>query len=154
MADILRRTTLMVRHADTAAAWFETVFGMTRWMDTPFILSGTQLAAGQAGDRTRLVIMKAADDHIGMVGLLEWLQPTMQAPAVLPRRIEFGAPIFVMAATDCRATTERARTVGSHIYCEPHEWDFTGPDGRTRSMLGASFFDLDGYFFEVNQALA
>jgi hypothetical protein len=29
-----------------------------------------------------------------------------------------------------------------------------GADGRRLDFLGASFFDLDGYFFEVNQRLA
>lgn len=47
MVDIVKRTTLMVRDADAAARWYETVFGMTRWMYVPFTLSGTQLAAGK-----------------------------------------------------------------------------------------------------------
>ena len=58
MADVIKRTTYMVRDAERAAQWYEKVFGMTRWMDTPFTLSGTQLAAGNQGDRTRLVILK------------------------------------------------------------------------------------------------
>ena len=153
MVDIVKRTTLMVRSAEAAANWYETVFGMTRWMDVPFTLSGTQLAAGSKGNQTRLVIMKAADDVIGMIGLLEWVEPKGDAPAAVPRRIAFGAPIFVVAAVDCAATTERARQVGSHIHCEPHPWTVTGADGREKAMIGSSFFDLDGYFFEVNQAV-
>jgi catechol 2,3-dioxygenase-like lactoylglutathione lyase family enzyme len=153
MADIVKRTTLMVRDAEAAALWYEKVFGMTRWMDTPFTLSGTQLAAGEKGDRTRLVIMKAEHDEIGMIGLLQWIEPEQQTPALLPRRIAFGSPIFVVAAEDARATCERARALGSHIHCEPHEWTVTGASGERRDLMGTSFFDLDGYFFEVNQAL-
>jgi catechol 2,3-dioxygenase-like lactoylglutathione lyase family enzyme len=153
MADIVKRTTLMVRDAEAAALWYENVFGMTRWMDTPFTLSGTQLAAGEKGDRTRLVIMKAEHDEIGMIGLLQWIEPEQKAPALLPRRIAFGSPIFVVAAEDARATCERARALGSHIHCEPHEWTVTGASGERRDLIGTSFFDLDGYFFEVNQAL-
>ncbi|MFN3945118.1 MAG: VOC family protein [Allosphingosinicella sp.] len=151
MADIVKRTTLMVRDAERAARWYEQVFGMRRWMDTPFTLSGTQLAAGQKGDRTRLVIMAAEHDEIGMIGLLEWLEPRQQAPEELPDRIAFGAPIFVVAAEDAAATCARARAAGSRIHCEAHPWEVTGADGRRREMIGASFFDLDGYFFEVNQ---
>jgi catechol 2,3-dioxygenase-like lactoylglutathione lyase family enzyme len=154
MVDIVKRTTLMVRSAEAAAHWYETVFGMTRWMDVPLTLSGTQLAAGSKGDQTRLVIMKALDDVIGMIGLLEWVEPKADAPTEIPRRIGFGAPIFVIAAVDCAATTERARQAGSHIHCEPHPWTVTGADGRNKTMIGSSFFDLDGYFFEVNQAVA
>lgn len=154
MTDILKRTTLMVRDAEAAAKWYENVFGMTRIMDTPFTLSGAQLAAGKKGDHTRLVILKCDDDTIGMIGLLEWVDPPMDAPAALPTRIAFGTPIFVVAAQDCRATVERARAAGSHLHCEPRDWTVTGFEGTEQAMIGASFFDLDGYFFEVNQRVA
>ena len=152
--DLLKRTTLMVRDADAAARWYEAVFGMTRVMDTPFTLSGTQLAAGKKGDRTRLVILKCADDVIGMIGLLQWIDPPMDTPTALPTSIAFGAPIFVVAAKDCRATTERARSNGSRIHCEPRDWTVTGFDGKEQAMVGASFFDRDGYFFEVNERVS
>ncbi|WP_165853558.1 VOC family protein [Aurantiacibacter aquimixticola] len=152
MTDILKRTTLMVRHAERAAQWYEDVLGMTRWMDVPFTLSGTQLAAGKMGDHTRLIIMKAEHDTIGMIGLLEFTDPRRpDIPEQLPTEIPFGAPIFVVAAEDCRATVERARSRGSCVHAEPKEWSVTGADGRVKDMLGASFWDLDGYFFEVNQ---
>ncbi|WP_394729239.1 VOC family protein [Altererythrobacter sp. GH1-8] len=152
MTDIIKRTTLMVRDAEKAARWYEDVLGMTRWMDTPFTLSGAQLAAGKKGDRTRLIIMKAQDDTIGMIGLLQWVDPVRSdMPPMLPEEIGFGTPIFVVAAEDCRASTERARKAGSRIHCEPHDWKVTGADGKIKDMIGASFWDLDGYFFEVNQ---
>ena len=151
MTDILRRTTLMVRDADRALAWYVGVFGMTVWMDTPFTLSGTQLAAGARGDRTRLVLLRCEHEWIGMIGLLQWIDPPQDAPAELPTRIAFGAPIFVMAAQDAAATCERARALGSRIHSEPRDWTVTGADGREMAMIGCSFFDLDGYFFEVNQ---
>jgi catechol 2,3-dioxygenase-like lactoylglutathione lyase family enzyme len=153
MADIIKRTTLMVRNAEAAAQWYETVFGMTRWMDTPFTLSGGQIAAGKKGDKTRLIIMKCEHDFIGMLGLLEWTDPKMDAPAELPTRIAFGAPIFVVQAVDCAATVVRARGLGSRIHAEPLAWTVTGADGKPMDMIGASFWDLDGYFFEVNQRI-
>ncbi len=153
MSDVIKRTTLMVRDAERAAQWYGHVFGMSRAMDTPFTLSSNQLAAGHKGDETRLIIMKANHDEIGMIGLLQWVDPPMEAPQDLPTRIAFGAPIFVVAADDCAATVARAQALGSHIYCAPHEWLVTGFDGKLKPMLGASFFDLDGYFYEVNQAL-
>jgi catechol 2,3-dioxygenase-like lactoylglutathione lyase family enzyme len=153
VTDILKRTTLMVRDAERAAHWYEQVFGMRRWMDTPFTLSGTQLAAGKKGDQTRLIILRCEHEQIGMIGLLQWLDPPMTAPAALPTQVQFGAPIFVVASHDVRRATDRARALGSHVHCEPLEWTVTGAAGETKDMLGASFFDLDGYFFEVNETL-
>jgi DNA-directed RNA polymerase specialized sigma24 family protein len=101
----------------------------------------------------RLPASVQVDDLIqaGMIGLLEWLDPQLDAPAELPTRRAFGAPIFVVASSDCKAAIERARALGSHIYCEPRDWTVTGADGAEKQMIGGSFFDLDGYFFEVNQ---
>jgi len=151
MADILRRTTLMVRDAEASAQFYETVFGMTRWMDTPFTLSGRQLAAGAKGDRTRLTIMRCEHDFIGMLGLLQWVDPPMAAPAELPSRIAFGAPIFVVHAVDCAATIERARAAGGRVHAEAEAWTVTGADGQPIAMIGGSLWDPDGYFYEVNQ---
>ena len=153
MTDEIKRTTLMVRDAEKAARWYEAVFGMTRWMDTPFTLSGNQLAAGKKGDRTRLVILKCNHDTLGMIGLLEWLEPKQDAPAELPTALSFGAPIFVVASQDAKGAVARARDLGSRIHCEPHEWTVTGADGRQKDMIGCSFWDLDGYFFEVNEVV-
>ncbi|MGP1353866.1 MAG: VOC family protein [Parasphingopyxis sp.] len=153
MADQVKRTTLMVRDGERAARWYEQVFGMTRWMDAPFTLSGNLLAAGRAGDETRLIIIKCRHDKIGMIGLLEWIDPRRTVPRVLPTEIAFGAPIFVVESEDARGTVERAHTLGSRIHCEPHQWTVTGADGAHKVMIGCSFWDLDGYFFEVNQPL-
>ena len=154
MTDIVKRTTLMVRDAEAAAGFLERVFGMTRAMDTPFTLSGEQLAAGAKGDRLRLVIMRGEHDQIGMIGLMEWIEPRMAAPAERPTGIPFGMPVFVVAAEDCRATVERARAAGANVHCEPREWTVTGFGGVEQAMIGASFFDPDGYFFEVNQRVS
>jgi catechol 2,3-dioxygenase-like lactoylglutathione lyase family enzyme len=154
MTDILKRTTLMVRDAEKAARWYEAVLGMTRWMDVPYALSGEQLATGKKGDKTRLVIMQAEHDTIGMIGLLEWVDPPREdVPDELPKEIVFGAPIFVVATKDARATIERARAAGSCVHGEPLQWSVVGADGVLKDMLGASFWDLDGYFFEVNELL-
>ena len=153
MTDIIKRTTLIVRDAERAARWYEQVFAMQRWMDTPFTLSGTQLAAGKKGDQTRLIILRCEHEQIGMIGLLQWVNPPLAGPATLPTTVQFGAPIFVVASNDARGATARARALGSHVHCEPREWTVTGAGGETKAMIGVSFFDLDGYFFEVNETV-
>ena len=153
MADIIKRTTLIVRDAERAANWYQSVFSMTRWLDTPFTLSGIGLAAGNKGDQTHLIIMKCVDPIIGMIGLLQWIDPKMAAPEEIPKQISFGAPIFVVASDDVTGAWMRAKALGSHIHSAPRKWHFTDPAGKTKTMIGASFFDLDGYFYEVNQAI-
>jgi catechol 2,3-dioxygenase-like lactoylglutathione lyase family enzyme len=151
MANIVKRTTLMVRDAEAAAQWYEQVFGMKRWLDTPFTLSGTGLAAGKKGDKTRLIVMQCEDPVIGMIGLLQWIDPRMEAPTTPPTRLAFGAPIFVVASDDVRGVHSRARALGSHVHAAPYEWSFVDPAGVKKDMRACSFFDLDGYFYEVNE---
>ena len=103
--------------------------------------------------QTRLIILKCEDDMIGMIGLLEWIEPKQDAPKELPTEIQFGAPIFVVASDEAKAALERARALGSRIHCEPRNWTVTGADGKKKDMIGCSFWDLDGYFFEVNEVV-
>ncbi len=152
MSNILKRTTLLVRDAEKAADWYSEVFGMKRWLDTPFTLSGIGLAIGEKGDKTRLIIMQCNDPVIGMIGLLQWIEPTLEAPPI-PTKLTFGSPIFVVASDDARSVFNKANLSGANIYAEPYEWSFNAPDGSVKNMIGCSFFDLDGYFYEVNEAI-
>lgn len=153
MASIVKRTTLIVRDMKTSVEWYEQVLGLSVWMDTDFTLSGQGLACGKAGDKTHLVIMQAEDPKIGMIGLLQWVDPPLPAPAEIPRSVGFGNPTFVVEAEDAVASVEAARRLGTHIHSEPHEWSVRGQDGRIKHFLSVSLFDPDGYFFECNQVL-
>lgn len=154
MATIVKRTTLMVRDAEAAARWYEAVFEMKRWLDTPFTLSGVGLAAGKAGDRTRLIVMRCEDPVIGMIGLLQWVDPAMEAPTVPPRRVTFGAPIFVMSTDDVRGLHERALSAGAHVHAPPYDWEWVDGSGVRKAMRGCSLFDIDGYFYEINETVS
>ncbi|MDX1517430.1 MAG: VOC family protein [Woeseiaceae bacterium] len=153
MKNIVKRTTLIVRDIDTSVRWYREVMGMTVWMDTEVELSGTGLAAGKAGDRTRLVIMQCEDPVIGMIGLLQWLDPPLPAPDEIPTSVGYGNPTFVVAAEDAAASFEAAKRLGTHVHAEPHEWSIRGQDGQMKHFLSVSLFDPDGYFFECNQVL-
>ena len=153
MASTIKRTTLIVRDVKKSQEWYEKVFGMTVWMDTDFTLSGQGLAAGKAGDVTHLTIMQANDPVIGMIGLLQWVDPPMEAPVEIPKSVTFGNPTFVVEAEDATASFEAAQALGTHIHSEPHEWSTRGADGRMKHFLSVSMFDPDGYFYECNQVL-
>lgn len=153
MASTVKRTTLIVRDIGTSQQWYEDVLGMTVWMDTDFTLSGQGLAAGKAGDVTHLTIMQANDPKIGMIGLLQWIDPPLPAPDEIPTTVTYGNPTFVVEAEDAVASCEAARRLGTRIHTEPYEWSVTGHDGRIKHFLSVSLFDPDGYFYECNQVL-
>ncbi|MCS6948452.1 MAG: VOC family protein, partial [Steroidobacteraceae bacterium] len=107
MATLVRRTTLIVRSVERSTAFYRDVIGLKVWYDDTIVLSGVGLAAGRAGDRTRLVIMQAEDPLVGMIGLLEFTEPRLPEP---PRRARLGIGdiVFVMQTDDVAALYRRA----------------------------------------------
>jgi catechol 2,3-dioxygenase-like lactoylglutathione lyase family enzyme len=152
--NIVRRTTLIVRDVKKSARWYEHVVGMTSFYDGEVVLSGEGMAAGKKGDRTHLIIMKCEHPDIGMIGLLQWVDPPLPAPKEIPTTVTYGNPTFVLSSDDCREALRRAKELGTRVHSEPHEWAVKGPQGETKRYVSVSLFDPDGYFYEFNQPLA
>ena len=151
--NLVKRTTLFVRDMAASKRWYEHVLGMRVWMDTEFVLSGEGLAAGSAGDRTHLVIMRGEHDKIGMIGLLQWLDPPWPAPPP-PTAVGYGMPVFVVESADAAEVARRAEELGTRVHSPPYVWSTRGARGELRHFIGTSVFDPDGHFFECNQVTA
>jgi catechol 2,3-dioxygenase-like lactoylglutathione lyase family enzyme len=151
MNNILKRTTLIVRDAGRSLAFYRDVFGMTVWYDDEIVLGGVTLPVGSRGDRTRLVIMRAQDPVIGMIGLLQFTAPPLPAPTSERATLGIGDVVFVMQTDDVEAVHERLRAWGARIQAPPHDFEVRGADGAQLRMTTLSCWDPDGYFFEINQ---
>lgn len=151
MANFLKRTTLIVRDVERSMRFYRDVLGLDVWYDDEIVLSGQGLAAGAAGDRTRLVIMKALDPVVGMIGLLQWLEPPLPVPAAERGRLGIGDVVFVMQGDDVREVHRRLLAWGARVFAEPHRFEVRGADGAPVTMTSISFWDPDGYFFELNE---
>ena len=151
MQSLIKRTTLIVADLERSVRFYRDVLGLTVWYDDEVVLSGRGLAAGAAGDRTHLVIMKAQDPVIGMIGLLQWVEPALPAPAGPRERLGIGDVVFVMQTDDVLEVHRRLQAAGARIFAEPYEFRIRGADGTALHMTSISFWDPDGYFFELNQ---
>jgi len=151
MSNIVKRTTLIVRDAGRSLEFYRDVLGMTVWYDDEIVLGGFTLPVGAQGDRTRLVIMRATDPVIGMIGLLQFTAPTLPAPESERRTLGIGDVVFVMQTDDVAAVHEQLRQWGARVQAAPHAFDVRGADGSMLRMTTLSFWDPDGYFFEINQ---
>ena len=72
---IVKRTTLIVRDIKKSTQWYQEVLGMSIYYDGEVTLGGKGMAAGKKGDVTHLIILKCNDPVIGMIGLLQWVDP-------------------------------------------------------------------------------
>jgi catechol 2,3-dioxygenase-like lactoylglutathione lyase family enzyme len=147
---LVKRTTLIVRDLSRSISFYRDVLGLAVWYDDEIVLSGVGLAAGSKGDKTRLVIMKADDPLIGMIGLLEFIEPRLPEPA--PRtRLGIGDTVFVMQGKDVDSVHRRALDFGARIHAAPHRFEVRGADGRMVSMTSLSLWDPDDFFIEFNE---
>lgn len=151
MATLVKRTTLIVRSIERSMAFYGGVLGLSKYYDDEIVLSGVGLAAGERGDRTHLVIMRAADPVVGMVGLLEFTAPRLPEPAAPKARLGIGDVVFVMQGGDVHGVHERALQFGARIHAPPHDFKVRGADGRELRMTSLSLWDPDDYFIEYNQ---
>jgi catechol 2,3-dioxygenase-like lactoylglutathione lyase family enzyme len=149
----VKRTTLIVRNIEASSKWYEEILDMSLYYDDTITLSGKGLAAGKKGDVTHLKIYKCSDPIIGMIGLLQWLDPELPAPEEIPTEVNYGNPTFVVDTDNVDEVYKKALALETHIHSEPHEWSVRGADGNMINFITLSVFDPDGYFYEINQRL-
>jgi len=150
MKNYVKRTTMMVRDMDRALEFYHDVLGAKIWFDRPFTLSGNGLAIGKKGDKLRLVIVQFEHDEIGMLGLMEFLDPVMPAPEI-DYSVGYGKPIFVVVSADAQGVYKRAMHSQFKTRGAPKTWSTVGAKGETKHFLSTYLWDGDGYFFECNQ---
>jgi catechol 2,3-dioxygenase-like lactoylglutathione lyase family enzyme len=146
----IRRTTLIVRDIQASVDFYAKVMGMQMWYDQTMTVGGQVLPAGAPGAKVRVAILKGADAAVGMFGLMAFLDPPIETPAVEQRPLRIGDPIFVAHADDVHAVHARMKDSAARIHCPPSDDTVTAADGSTLKLTTMSFFDPDGYFFELN----
>ena len=152
MTTIVKRTTLMVRDMEKSLKFYRDILGMEIYYDDQITLEGNLLPAGKKGDVTRLVMVKCEDPVIGMIGLLQWIDPPLEAPEV-PSTVTYGNPIFVAAVDNAEDVYIRAQKIGCVIRAPLCEGQYPGADGGIVKVRSVGLFDPDGHFFECNQRL-
>ncbi len=149
-----RRVTMMVNEIDQALGIYRDILGMTVYYDNQIVVSGQGLPAGEPDSKTRLVILQCNDPYIGMLGILQYLDPPLPAPLPrpVPNRVRQGEIVFVMHHENVKAVYEKLReTAGVELVCDPVTSEYPKEGGGITKVLGISFFDPNGYFIELNQ---
>ncbi|MCB2107542.1 MAG: VOC family protein [Rhodobacteraceae bacterium] len=146
----IRRTTLIVRDIQASVDFYTKVMGMEMWYDQTMTIGGQVLPAGEPGAKVRVAILKGADAAVGMFGLMAFLDPPVESPPLVQRPLAIRDPIFVAHADDVNAVHARMKDSAARIHCPPSDDTVTAADGSTLKLTTMSFFDPDGFFFEIN----
>jgi len=78
----------------------------------------------------------------------------LPAPAAERQRLAIGDVVFVRQTDDVDAVCRRLAVWDARVDAAPHAFEVRGADGHPVRMTSLSFWDPDGYFFEVTQRLA
>jgi catechol 2,3-dioxygenase-like lactoylglutathione lyase family enzyme len=139
MADnLFRRTTFLVPDARAAAQFYIDVFGWKKWYDNELSVDWRFPPAAPDGARAHLVLLQVEDPKVGMLGLLQYLEPPFDTAVPTKRsKVRMGEAILVIETREIDAVHQRALKDGKG-------WI------QLRSM---SLFDPNGIYMEVNVLL-
>ena len=75
MKNMIRRTTLKVRDIQKSYDFYTEVLGMETYYNNEVTVKNDLLPGTKQGDKIHLIILKAQDPVIGMIGLLKPIDP-------------------------------------------------------------------------------
>jgi catechol 2,3-dioxygenase-like lactoylglutathione lyase family enzyme len=150
----LRRTTLVVRDIERSLPLYRDALGFKVIYDEK-IGPGPDKDGRPQPPTVRLVLLRANDDFIGVLGLMQRLNPATPPPAPVFQKAQPGDTILVInvADLDTRFATVRA-TPHVKIADEPQRIEYPAPGGQgTIPVLFSAVWDADGNFIELNKIL-
>ncbi|MEM1148519.1 MAG: VOC family protein [Pseudomonadota bacterium] len=152
----LRRTTLIVRDIEKSLALYRDALGMTVEYDHELTSPGLSTRFGADGqNRSRLVLLKANDSYIGMLGLWQFLDQTEQDLAE-PDPADFtpGEIVLLFNSKTLDVTFPAAAAApGVTVIGEPRERRYPSAAGDIIVMI-SMLTDNDGHTLELNQLIS
>lgn len=151
----LRRTTLIVRDIERSLEFYRDALGLQVIYDN-LIRTPRDAADDDAATRAlRLVFLRANDDYVGIVGLLQYRKPVKAAPNQGDEPFSTGSIVLLFNSHDLEAAFARARTVnGVRVLSEPALTNYPSYDGSgTIPVMVSVLTDPDGFVVELNQLL-
>lgn len=151
----LRRTTLIVRDMEASLAFYRDALGMTVQYDQRLTSPRLQRAGGDGVNASRLVLLRANDSFIGMLGLWQF-DTGPEAPAVTEPAFGAGEIVLLFNATDLEARFPAAAAVpGVRVIGPPTPRTYPGQDGGPPIEVMVSMLtDPDGHIVELNRVVS
>ncbi|RMF07467.1 MAG: VOC family protein [Alphaproteobacteria bacterium] len=150
----LRRTTLIVRDIERSLAFYRDALGMTVEYDQELSSPRLQRAGSDGVNRSRLVLLKANNDYIGMLGLWQFLDQTEHdraAPA--PADFTPGDIVLLFNARNLEEIFPKAAAVeGVKVVSTPTLRRYPSAAGDIEVMV-SMLIDPDGHTVELNKLI-
>ncbi len=149
----LRRTTLVVRDIERSLPLYRDGLGLKVIYDQ-LIGGGPQPDGRTLPPTVRLVLLRANDDFIGVLGLMQRLNLEQAPPPPEFRRAGPGGLILVFNIQDLEQRFARIEATPYVTIAEkPRRIDYPAAGGGTIPVLFSAVWDADGNFIELNRLL-
>ena len=152
MKNIIRRTTLKVRDIQKSYEFYTELLGMETYYNNEVTVENDLLPGTKAGDKIHLIILKAQDPVVGMIGLLKPIDPEEEFPEV-EFDFKYGSSVFVVGVDDVEELYQKALKFGAKMRAPLSETIYPGADGNDVHVKSLGLYDPDGHFMECNQRL-
>ncbi len=148
----LRRTTLVVNNIENSLALYRDALGMEVIYDNAIRTPRDAKNDEEAERVSRLVFLRANDDYIGILGLLEYQKPRRSQPIRIAP-FQPGTVVLLFNAEDLDERFAAARAVrGVRVLSEPTETRYPSYDGKGFIPVTVSVLqDPDGFTIELNE---
>lgn len=148
----LRRTTLVVGDIERSLEFYRNALGMEVIYDN-LITTPRGVDPDEAERALRLVLLRANDNYVGVLGLLQYFKPVKETLALAGTAFMEGTVVLVFNLEDLNGSFERATAVpGVVVLDEPAPVSYPSYDGEgTIEVLVSSLQDPDGFTVELNQ---
>ena len=149
----LRRTTLVVRDIERSLPLYRDGLGLKVIYDQ-LIGGGPQPDGRTLPPTVRLVLLRANDDFIGVLGLMQRLNLEQAPPPPEFRRAGPGGLILVFNIHDLEQRFARIEATPFVTVAEkPRRIDYPAAGGGSIPVLFSAVWDADGNFIELNRLL-
>lgn len=148
-----RRTTLVVRDIDTSLRFYRDALGLEVIYDNLIRTPRSAENDADAERSLRLVFLRANDDYVGIVGLLQYRKPVKPAAHQGAEPFSTGSVVLLFNAEDLDQAFAKARSVpGVRVLEEPALTSYPSYDGSGTISVNVSVLtDPDGFVVELNQ---
>ena len=151
----LRRTTLVVRDIENSLALYRDVLGMKVIYDNRIRTPRDAESDEQAERASRLVFLRANDNFVGVLGLLQYVKPKKERPLV-HEAFQPGTIVLLFNAESVEEKFQAASKVnGVNTLSEPRLTQYPSyGGGKPIDVKVSVLFDPDGFVIELNELVS
>lgn len=151
----LRRTTLVVHDMEASLAFYRDALGMVVTYDNMLRSPENAATNAEAESATHLVFLRANDDFVGILGLMQSEKPLRPAYDAMPEPFRPGSIVLLFNTDGLDEKFEKAKAAPKvKVIRPPTHRTYPSYDGKTRiPVLSSILVDPDGHVVELNDLL-